>query len=898
MVALLDTAGRVDLELEQFESIPAGDHQALLRVAARWLLAPGVDAPEPTLVLQRGAVRERFSPLPGAPEGWRFDDGRDWWAGYAVPLDLVLDARVRFWLEADGPPHTAQPSTPVRARYPLPRPVEGDATIEGPTPQVVVRNGRPHLLVAAGLMAVALAQPTAAAAQEPAAPVVPAPTEATAASTTPLDPAEPVEPAPAEAPAPAPAPAAAPAAPAPAPAPAPAVVVEEVVPAPTRKPKAKPKRDRKRAKPERKPEKTERKQRKATRKRRPKRTTQVAPAKAVTPTTPTTTAGLDPTPSVTKVPSPLLENFAIPPFLLPIYQAAGTEYGIPWQLLAAINEVETNFGRNLNVSSAGAQGWMQFMPATWEAYGVDANLDDLRDPNNPADAIFAAARYLDAAGASESLSRAIFAYNHADWYVDLVLGKYRAIKEIPNGVIDSLTGLTQARFPVQGPKVRYSHPERAQWQAEDPAPRRAINIRAAVGHRVVAVADGRVVAMGESRNGGWIVLEDAYGNRFTYGHLGRTMRRYATPKPKALSRNDIRKELDLPRGASKRTKGAAKHPEAPAVRTFPKGKERLFAHPERPAVLPVGGQRQLDAAAPPSVMAAAARALGLKPSEIVLRRLKPGARVVAGTILGRLGGHSTDGGRAHVKFKVRPAGKGAPAIDPTPLLDGWKLLRTTEVYGPAGSSTLFSRRKSVGVGRLLLMNKGSLAARVLADPRIQIYEAGRNDIRSGQIDRRVLALLAYLAESGLHPTVTSLKAGHGFYTASGNVSHHSSGHAVDIAAVNGTVITPGTQGPNSITEKTIRAILRLQGAMEPAQIISLMQFPGRANTFAMGDHDDHIHVGFQPDGEGRGPVLGKQVAAVLEPGQWDTLMGRLAAVENPRVSTTPSRYALKAKGGK
>jgi hypothetical protein len=384
------------------------------------------------------------------------------------------------------------------------------------------------------------------------------------------------------------------------------------------------------------------------------------------------------------------------------------------------------------------------------------------------------------------------------------------------------------------------------------------------------------------------------------------MRRYAVPKPRVLSAKDIRKELDLPKGGKRPTKAASagrkgQAPEAvdaAVTRTWPKQKERLFAHPSRPNVLPNGGRRQLDAAAPPSVMAAAARALGLKPSEIVLKRLRPGARVVAGTILGRLGGRSTIEGRAHVKFRVRPAGKGAPAIDPTPLLDGWKLLRSTEVYGPAGSSTLFSRRERVGVGRLLLMGKGAIAARVLADPRIKIYDAGRNDIRSGQIDRRVLALLAYLAESGLHPTVTSLKAGHGFYTASGNVSHHSSGHAVDIAAINDTVITPGTQGPNTVTERTIRAILRLQGAMRPDQIISLMQFPGRTNTFAMGDHDDHIHVGFQPDGSARGPVLGRQVAAVLEPGQWDTLMGRLAAVENPRVRTRPSRFALRTRKGR
>ena len=61
---------------------------------------------------------------------------------------------------------------------------------------------------------------------------------------------------------------------------------------------------------------------------------------------------------------------------------------------------------------------MQFMPATWKQYGVDANQDGVKDPFNPVDAIFAAARYLKAAGAGTDLRKGIFAYNHADWYVD------------------------------------------------------------------------------------------------------------------------------------------------------------------------------------------------------------------------------------------------------------------------------------------------------------------------------------------------------------------------------------------------------------------------------------------------------------------------------------------------
>jgi murein DD-endopeptidase MepM/ murein hydrolase activator NlpD len=107
--------------------------------------------------------------------------------------------------------------------------------------------------------------------------------------------------------------------------------------------------------------------------------------------------------------------------LLGLWQGAGAEYGVPWQVLAAINKVESNFGRNMGPSSAGAVGWMQFMPATWMEWGIDASGDGVADPWNAADAIYSAARYLAAAGAPNDLYRAVFAYNHADWYVQEVL---------------------------------------------------------------------------------------------------------------------------------------------------------------------------------------------------------------------------------------------------------------------------------------------------------------------------------------------------------------------------------------------------------------------------------------------------------------------------------------------
>jgi murein DD-endopeptidase MepM/ murein hydrolase activator NlpD len=109
------------------------------------------------------------------------------------------------------------------------------------------------------------------------------------------------------------------------------------------------------------------------------------------------------------------------PQLLALWQRAGSAYTIPWQVLAAINKVESNFGRNMGPSSAGAVGWMQFMPSTWVRWGVDANGDGVADPWNPTDAVFSAARYLAAAGGSTDLYRGVYAYNHADWYVREVL---------------------------------------------------------------------------------------------------------------------------------------------------------------------------------------------------------------------------------------------------------------------------------------------------------------------------------------------------------------------------------------------------------------------------------------------------------------------------------------------
>ena len=270
------------------------------------------------------------------------------------------------------------------------------------------------------------------------------------------------------------------------------------------------------------------------------------------------------------VPNFFIDKFRIPPFLLPIYQAAGIEYGIRWEVLAGINEIETDYGRNLNVSSAGALGWMQFMPATWKQYGVDANHDGKKDPFNPVDAIFAAARYLKAAGADSDIRQAIFAYNHADWYVDSVLMRARLIGGTPADLVGSLTGLTQGHFPVSAKatyaddlserqiNAKIARGRNAAMPIEANTSRRGINIYAKAGSAAIATQDGRVVKIGKTKRlGQFIQIQDVYGNTYTYAQLKKVAVAYAVPKAEKVSKAQVAKELGLPKKDPKPTQAAS-----------------------------------------------------------------------------------------------------------------------------------------------------------------------------------------------------------------------------------------------------------------------------------------------------------------------------------------------------
>jgi hypothetical protein len=695
------------------------------------------------------------------------------------------------------------------------------------------------------------------------------------------------------------------------------------------------------------------------------------------------------------VPNFLINNFEIPPFLLPIYQACGSEYGIPWQVLAAINRIETEFGTNLNTSYAGAQGWMQFMPETWEAYGVDANGDRLKDPYNPVDAICAAGNYLAASGYADDPSSAIFAYNRADWYVEDILANAAAYSQIPTEMISALTGLTEgARFPVAAEDVDYegkvSPREAGRNGAESQdvssdGDRRSIEIEAEGGSPVIAVNDSIVRSV--DRNAGTVVIEDAYGNRYSYAGLGSVATVHPVPRrdepngesdagsaapspgpapaPDGALNMGQAKAQDRPEGAmsdsdpqvqpegSDRVAGEPAADEISEVLADPEAAEaaateqarsgdpagttggeptlaaaedrraeqaafsretapadtgnntenmrsRVYANPLRPRnqqratvegvsvsePIPSGGVE----GKPGDYVIYDGSASGIYRFDEESTDLKPlvkGSRVIAGTVLGRLAEKPT----AAITFSIQPGGEDTPQIDPKPFLDGWTLLAETNIYNANGKNRFADR---LGVGGVLLLSKSALQRRVLSDPKLSIGECDRQYIANGAIDRRVLATLAFVTEKGYDLLITSMLCGREVsITTSGYTSNHSYGAAIDIAAINGEVVTSATQGPGSLTDLVAREILSLQGTMAPDEVISLIDYPEPAG-FAMSDHDDHLHVGFRPAGDTN--LAGGSVNTTLGAEQWRALTERLGEIRNPEVPTEPSQSALEADG--
>ncbi len=606
-----------------------------------------------------------------------------------------------------------------------------------------------------------------------------------------------------------------------------------------------------------------------------------------------------------------LDFYRIPLFLLPIYRAAAAQYDVPWQILAAINEIETNYGTDLSVSSAGAVGWMQFMPQTWLEYGVDALNAGYADPYNPVDAIFAAARYLNAAGAAQNLSTAILAYNHSQEYLESVMLRAKLIASYPGPVIATLTGLVDDRPPITGKQLGVSAPAAVQLPSHSsatagasavpataqsagaagpaaapapanaagsatgtsPQPAQVVDIATEPNARVVAVQDGRVVKLGSSRKlGRYVVLQDVYGDEFTYSRLGSITTAYVPPRWESAAEAAARHTGHTSIAASSPA-GAARAASdfAPAG-----GKVRVYAHPGNPDEL-----------------LARARAGSRRPAGGAGLPLHQGSVIAQGTVLGRVDAPA-GAQHGHLRFAIRPAGD-ATTIDPRAILQSWQNLGVAlHPQGSKGQSSLLGATAS----DVFLLSKSRLEREVLSDPGIAMSSCSRQEVAAGKVDARALAVLAFLSRSGLKPAVGTLACGGGAYAASGYVSPGHSGDAVAIVAINGVPIA-GHQGAGSITDTTIRTLLTLQDEFFPARIVSLMHYPGAPTTIAKADHGDYLEVVFSRSvspADAHAAVAGRRARSAtiagLSSSQWEQLIARVAALPVPKVSAKPSSAAI------
>jgi hypothetical protein len=609
---------------------------------------------------------------------------------------------------------------------------------------------------------------------------------------------------------------------------------------------------------------------------------------------------------ISGVSSFFIESFQVPPFLLPIYQAAGTAYGIPWQVLAAINQVETDYGRDLSVSSAGAEGWMQFLPAEWAQYGVDANGDGFKDPYNPADAIFTAARYLKAAGGDTDIRGAVFSYNHSQAYVESVMLRAQLLGGTPAQLLGAVTGLTEARFPVHAPS-HYSDgfatvPASGDSSAGAPKTLVGTTIYSQPGAPVIAVQDGEITGSGETPSlGRYVTLRDAYGNTYTYAELGSVATLYPVLEPHEHTAVSARIAAS----------GASREP-------APSGPASAGAQPRSPlsegatvSLLALGAAATLEALpataatapaastpAAPTTPAKTLREFRAGADEVYLHPLSLGVQVLAGTVLGHVGsGTSAQEAAAgdagpHMLFQIRPAGVGAPLIDPKPILDGWVQLENTSVFRAKGENPFLGN--SPTVGQVLLESKEQLEQQVLSDSGVHLPTCGRQDIQTGQVDRRVLATLEFLSVSGLHPTVSSLRCSHVAPADAANAAETAAGDTVAITAINGIAIA-GHEGPGSIAEIAIHKLSMLQGTMKPSEIVSLTSYPGIANTVAAPGQDKAIRVEFAPLQGGGSAGKARSASAFdsgLTPGQWVQLIARLGEIPDPKVASGPSSAAI------
>jgi len=606
------------------------------------------------------------------------------------------------------------------------------------------------------------------------------------------------------------------------------------------------------------------------------------------------------------LPSFFIESFQVPPFLLPIFQAAGTAYGIPWQVLAAINEVETDYGRDLSVSSAGAEGWMQFLPSEWAQYGIDANGDGWEDPYNPADAIFAAARYLRAAGGATNIKAAVFSYNHSQSYVESVMLRSQLLGGTPSELLGAITGLTEARFPVHAAS-HYSDgfPTIPAAGASTAKTLVGTTIYSQSGAPVIAVADGEVVQIGDSPSlGHFLALRDAYGNTFVYAELGDVSSVYPVLEPRVhsttsrrIARHGAKREVAPGGPATAGAQPRSPLSEGAAVSGLALGAAAsLESLPGAPAATP---SKQTHVRAPRTT-GAHVRMFTEGANDVYLHPLVAGVQVIAGTVLGHVGAGGTQAGSGdgtegpHIVFQIRPGGVGAPLIDPKPILDGWVALEDTSIFRAKGVNPFLAT--SPTVGQVLLESKQQLEPQVLHDAGIHLAACARQDVRGGRVDKRVLAMLEYLSVSGLRPTVSGLPCAPATPAAlTANAPASASGQTVAITAVNGVPIA-AHQGPGSIADETVRRLLMLEGLSRPQRIASLMSYPGASAAVLSASAADAIRVTYGALGTGAAHAAALS-ASGLSPSEWIELIDRLGEIPDPTVGSGHSSAAIPDAAG-
>ena len=348
----------------------------------------------------------------------------------------------------------------------------------------------------------------------------------------------------------------------------------------------------------------------------------------------------------------------------------------------------------------------------------------------------------------------------------------------PAELLGAITGLTEARFPVHAPvALQRRLRDRARERVEPPATPKRLSGRRSTrrqGAPVIAVQDGEIVAVGDTPSlGRYVSLRDAYGNTYTYAQLGSVATLYPVLEPhehSAVSSADraAGRRAANPRRAARPAPArshARRCPKAPTVSGLALGAAADLEAPPAPPH-PAG---RLDRRRPATPAKRAARVprrsrrclpAPAEPRRAGARRDRPRARRSRGTSAADAGDPTAPARSAepHMLFQIRPAGVGAPLIDPKPILDGWVQLENTSIFRAKGENPFLGN--SPTVGQVLLESKEQLEQQVLSDRGIHLATCGRQDVQTGQVDRRVLATLEFLSVSGLHPTVSSLRCTH------------------------------------------------------------------------------------------------------------------------------------------